>query len=174
MVPGATSSGLRAKSRVAAKLPTLGPREEYPATAFTCGLEKVVVPFFDYGVPVEYELVRSLCTVAKKDRKKVGIVRTDAQLFGGFSFAGGRPQQIPKQLIVEELEKQYGAEITAYLKFLNGIRTRALASMPEQSTREKFLKGLASERMLQMLRAKGIQEVKKAALAELDKILNQA
>ena len=77
------------------------------AAAFTCGLEKVVVPFFDYGIPVEYELVRSICTVAKKERKKVGIVRTDAQLFGGFTFAGGRPQQMPKQLIVEELEKQY-------------------------------------------------------------------
>lgn len=75
--------------------------------AFTCGLEKVVVPFFDYGIPVEYELIRSICTVAKKERKKVGIVRTEARLFGGFSFAGGRPQDIPKQEIVTELEKQY-------------------------------------------------------------------
>jgi precorrin-2 dehydrogenase / sirohydrochlorin ferrochelatase len=75
--------------------------------------------------------------------------------------------------IRKELEKQYGAEITMYLKFLNVIRTRALATIPEQSTREKFLKGLASERMLQMLRAKGFQEVKKTALGKLDKILNQ-
>jgi len=44
------------------------------------------------------------------DRKKVGIVRTDAQVFGGFSFAGGMPQQIPKQEIVAELEKQYDVE----------------------------------------------------------------
>ncbi len=80
------------------------------AAAFTCGLEKVVVPFFDYGIPVEYELIRSICTVAKKERKKVGIVRTDAQLFGGFSFAGGRPQNFPKQALVEELEKQYDVE----------------------------------------------------------------
>jgi len=77
------------------------------AAAFTCGLEKVVVPFFDYGIPVEYELIRSICTVAKKERKQVGIVRTEARLFGGFSFAGGRPQEIPKQEIVTELEKQY-------------------------------------------------------------------
>ena len=80
------------------------------AAAFTCGLEKVVVPFFDYGIPVEYELIRSISTVAKTERKKVGIVRTDAQLFGGFSFAGGRPQQFPKQALVEELEKQYDVE----------------------------------------------------------------
>jgi len=84
--------------------------EIYLAAAFTCGLEKVVVPFFDYGIPVEYELIRSISTVARKERKKVGIVRTDAQLMGGFSFAGGRPQTFPKQALVEELEKQYDVE----------------------------------------------------------------
>lgn len=78
--------------------------------AFTCGLEKVVVPFFDYGVPVEYELVRSIGTVAHGTRKKIGVVRTDAQMFGGFSFAGGQPRQIPKQEIIDELEKQYDVE----------------------------------------------------------------
>ena len=78
--------------------------------AFSCGLEKVVVPFFDYGVPVEYELIRSIGTVAQGARKKVGVLRTDAQLFGGFTFAGGMPQQIPKQEIVEELQKQYDVE----------------------------------------------------------------
>jgi precorrin-2 dehydrogenase/sirohydrochlorin ferrochelatase len=76
--------------------------------------------------------------------------------------------------IRKELEKQYGPEITAYLKFLNGLRLRAFAAIPEQSTREKFLKGLASERMLQMLREKGVQAVKKTALSKLDKILTQA
>lgn len=78
--------------------------------AFTCGLEKVVVPFFDYGIPVEYELIRSIGTVAAGDRKKLGIVRTDAQLMGGFSFAGGFPQQIPRQEIVDEFDKQYEIE----------------------------------------------------------------
>jgi ABC-2 type transport system permease protein len=78
--------------------------------AFTCGLEKVVVPFFDYGIPVEYELIRSIGTVAEGERKKIGLVRTDAQLYGGFSFAGGMPRQIPRQEIVGELEKQYEIE----------------------------------------------------------------
>jgi ABC-2 type transport system permease protein len=86
---------------------TIKDEELFLSAAFTCGLEKVIVPFFDYGVPVEYELVRSISTVARKARKTLGVVRTDAQLFGGFTFAGGRPQQMPKQLIVEELEKQY-------------------------------------------------------------------
>jgi ABC-2 type transport system permease protein len=78
--------------------------------AFTSGLEKVVVPFFDYGVPVEYELVRSIGTVAQETRKRVGVVRTDAQMFGGFSMAGGAPRQTPKQEIIDELQKQYDVE----------------------------------------------------------------
>ena len=45
-----------------------------------------------------------------RKRKLVGLVRTDAQLYGGFSFAGGMPRQIPRQEIVGELEKQYEIE----------------------------------------------------------------
>lgn len=75
--------------------------------AFRSGLSKVVVPFFENGVPVEYELVRSIKTVAQPTRKKLGVVKTDAQFMGGFSMAGGGFQQIPRQAILTELSKQY-------------------------------------------------------------------
>ena len=75
--------------------------------AFRSGLSKVVVPFFESGVPVEYELVRSIKTVAQPVRKKLGVVKTDAQFMGGFSMAGGSFQQIPRQAILTELSKQY-------------------------------------------------------------------
>ena len=75
--------------------------------AFRSGLEKVVVPFFDQGIPVEYELIRSINTVTQPERPRVGIVRTDAQLLGGFVMQGGRPVQVQRQMIVDELEKQY-------------------------------------------------------------------
>lgn len=78
--------------------------------AFTCGLEKVVLPSFKLGMPVEYELVRSISTVAGEQRKKLGVVNTGAQMMGGFSMAGMQPRQIPKQLILEELERQYKVE----------------------------------------------------------------
>jgi len=84
--------------------------EVFLGAAFTCGLEKVVVPFFGSGIPVEYELVRSICTVAQSERKKIGVVRTDAQLFAGFSFMGPQPQNRPQQQIIDELRKQYEVE----------------------------------------------------------------
>ena len=75
--------------------------------AFRSGLERVVVPFFDYGLSVEYELARSIATVAKTKRKTLGVVRTEANLDGG----GGGRQGMPKQAILTELEKQYEVEM---------------------------------------------------------------
>ncbi len=73
--------------------------------AFRSGLQKVVIPFFEPGVPVEYELVRSLTTVSKPTRKKLGIIKTDAKLMGGMDMRSFQSQ--PQQPIVEELAKQY-------------------------------------------------------------------
>ena len=73
--------------------------------AFTSGLEKVILPFMDPGIPVEYELVRSIATVTQQERRKIGVVKTDAQLFGGFDFMGGGARA--NWPIVDELKKQY-------------------------------------------------------------------
>lgn len=78
--------------------------------AFTCGLEKVVVPFFEYGVPVEYELIRSLTTVSRGKPWKLGVLRTEAQLFATPTFQGGEFQTIPQQMIIDELQKQFDVE----------------------------------------------------------------
>ena len=59
--------------------------------------DKVVVPFFGKGIPVEYELTRSIQTVAEKERLTVGVLTTDANVMGG-----GNEWQI-----VTELKKQY-------------------------------------------------------------------
>lgn len=73
--------------------------------AFRSGLQKVVIPFFEPGVPVEYELARSLTTVAKPARKKLGVLKTDARLMGGLDQRTF--QQSPSQPIVDELAKQF-------------------------------------------------------------------
>ena len=111
--------------------------EIFLGCAFTSGLEKVVVPFFDKGTPVEYELIRSVCTAAQQKRKRLGVLTTDAEMFGGFDMMSG--QSRPRQPIVEELEKQYdvvqvdaSAPITETYDVLLAVQPSALG--PEQMT----------------------------------------
>ncbi len=77
----------------------------YLGLVFTSGPEEFVIPFFDRGLPVEYELARSLRVVSRTDRKRLGVVATAAQLFGGFDFESMTRR--PDWSIVEELRKQY-------------------------------------------------------------------
>ncbi len=74
------------------------------------GLKQVVIPFFELGIPTEYELIRSIYTVGQSKRKTLGVVRTDANLFGG-GFDMQRAMRglgpLPAQPIVEELRKHY-------------------------------------------------------------------
>ena len=76
------------------------------------GADEVVIPFCDVGLPLEYELTRSIRTAAQEEtkRRRIGILNTDANLYGSFSFAGGAPQRTPKWQIVNELEKQFDVE----------------------------------------------------------------
>ncbi len=84
-----------------------GVEEVFLGVAFTCGLEEVVVPFLHRGLSVEYELTRSLGTVAGQKRKKVGVASTDARIAGGFDMGQGGFRQLPEWGIVGELKKQY-------------------------------------------------------------------
>jgi len=79
--------------------------EIFLGVAFTSGLEEVVIPFFDRGLPVEYELTRSIRVVSRSNRKKVGILSTDARLLGGFDMQS--MGQSNEWSIVTELKKQY-------------------------------------------------------------------
>jgi precorrin-2 dehydrogenase/sirohydrochlorin ferrochelatase len=72
--------------------------------------------------------------------------------------------------IRKELEKIYGPEFSEYLRFLKKVRAKALAGVAEKKERERFLKGLASERMLKMLRSEGIAAVKEKVVGRLKKI----
>lgn len=82
-----------------------GPDEIFLGLVFSCGSEEFAIPFFDPGLPVEYEIMRSVRVVANAERKRVGILRTGVNLFGGFDFQSR--QQARGWSIVSELEKQY-------------------------------------------------------------------
>lgn len=72
------------------------------------GTEEVVVPFVEPGVPLEYELTRSIRVAAQADRRTVGVLKTDVELYGGFDFQSFR--QKPRWQIVDELMLQYTVE----------------------------------------------------------------
>ena len=79
--------------------------EIFLGLVFTRGSEEFVIPFFDRGLPAEYELVRSIRVVSRAQRKKAGVLNTPVQLFGGFDFQTKRQSQ--EWSIVAELRKQY-------------------------------------------------------------------
>lgn len=79
--------------------------EIFMGLAFLRGGEEFVIPFFDRGLPVEYELMRSVRVVAQARRLKVGVLDTRARLFGGFDFQNRI--QTNEWSIVAELRKQY-------------------------------------------------------------------
>ena len=81
--------------------------------AFSSGRERVVTRFLPYGMPVEYELMRSINTVAKSERKRIAIVETDAYITGAnLRMADSDdPYRVTPLRIISELLKQYDVEL---------------------------------------------------------------
>ncbi|HEY1065483.1 MAG TPA: Gldg family protein, partial [Pirellulales bacterium] len=77
----------------------------YLGVAIICGSERVKLPFVDRGVPVEYELVSAVTTVSQQKRKRLGLVKTDAQLTSSFDMTNF--SQTPDEQVIVELRKQF-------------------------------------------------------------------
>lgn len=97
--------GINAFRVDAAEETRAGANEIFLGLVFTCGAEEFVIPAFDRGLPVEYELMRSIRVVSRAQRRKVGVLETGARLFGGFDFQNKR--QSNPWSVVNELKKQY-------------------------------------------------------------------
>ena len=76
-----------------------GEQQVYLGAVVISSYDKVVVPFFGKGLPIEYELTRSVQTVADDSRYTVGVLQTDADLMGQREWR-----------IISELKKQYNVE----------------------------------------------------------------
>ena len=79
--------------------------EVFLGVAFTSGAAQQVIPFFDRGLPTEYEIMRTIRVVSGSERKRVGVVDTMVKIFGGQNLTS--QQQMPRWSVVNELQKQY-------------------------------------------------------------------
>jgi ABC-2 type transport system permease protein len=74
------------------------------------GFDQVVIPFFDKGTPVEYELTRSIGTALKDTRLTLGILETRAELIGPEEQNEEGKRERREWRIVKELRKQYNVK----------------------------------------------------------------
>ncbi len=103
--------------------------EVYLGAVVISSYDKVVVPFFGKGLPIEYELTRSIRTVASEERHQVGILTTDANVLN-FS---------QEWQIVTELKKQYDVESVSADSPIDAEKFDVLmAVMPSSLTTEQM------------------------------------
>ncbi len=99
----------------------------------TAGVDdEVVIPWFDVGTPIEYELTRSIATVTQAERRKVGILTTDAKLAGGMNMQTF--SRDPAWQIVTELKKQYDVTDVSPDAPITGNFDVLIAPMPSSLT----------------------------------------
>lgn len=77
----------------------------FMGVAIKSGVNEKVIPFVYPALPVEYEIARTIRSVAQAERAKVGVMVTDAQLFGEFNFQMMQPPR--EWQILPELKQQY-------------------------------------------------------------------
>ncbi len=97
----------------------------YLGAVISSSYDQVVIPFFGAGLPLEYELTRSIQTVAKENRKTVGVLKTDSDVIGGSH----------DWQIVTELKQQYNVkEVSPDTPIEDGKYDVLLAVMPSSLT----------------------------------------
>jgi ABC-2 type transport system permease protein len=74
----------------------------YMGAVISSSYDEVVIPFFGSASPLEYELTRSIRTVANQKRLTVGVMRTDADVIGG-SHDWQIISELKQQYIVKEV-----------------------------------------------------------------------
>ncbi len=108
----------------------------YLGAVVSSHLDQVTIPFFELGTAIEYELTRSVRTVAQKERLTVGILKTDAKVAGGFDM--GSMRSTPEWRMSQELKKQYKVkEIGAEQKITESVDV-LIAVLPSALPQAQF------------------------------------
>ncbi len=108
-------------------------REElFMGVAVTSGLDKVVTPFLNKGIPVEYELIRSIMTVADKRRPKIGIVDGTGVIMRPDGSQNG------EWPLITELRKQYDVSAVDAAQAIGGSYDALLAIQPSSLNPDAF------------------------------------
>ena len=100
------------------------------------------IPFVYKGLPVEYEIMRTLSSVSgSKAKKKLGVFATDAPMMGtagmgimGFSMGGGTPAWE----VVSELRKQYDVQEVTGGEIKKGDYDAIMGVQPSTLDNEKL------------------------------------
>ena len=87
-----------------------------------------------------------------------------------FAISTGGTSPAFAKAVRREIEKSYGKVFSDYLGFVKTLRSRAMQDIPDKAAREKFLKGLASGDILDTLRRKGLDTVKKSVMVRFSKL----
>lgn len=107
--------------------------EFFMGLAVTSGTgEKVVTPFLNRGIPIEYELIRSIMTVAEPKRRRIGVIDTGIRMM---SADGSRRDEWP---LIAELRKQYDVVSIDPSQPIRGSYDALLAVQPSMLSPDGF------------------------------------
>ncbi|HVJ66661.1 MAG TPA: Gldg family protein, partial [Caulifigura sp.] len=104
----ATTAGVERRRTQSERGGRVTEMDVYLGVAVSSGYDRVVIPYFEKGTPVEFELTRALGTVTKEKRPTVGIMTSEAKVLGGMDMRSFR--QSPEWRLVTELKKQYAVK----------------------------------------------------------------
>lgn len=69
--------------------------------------------------------------------------------------------------IRKEIELQYGSDFSLFLDFLGDVRKNAMKKISDKKTRERFLKDIASQKILGILRENGFVSAKEIIINKM-------
>ncbi len=120
--------GIKPK-RVAIKESVGGHEQDlFLGIAIQSGNNKHTIPFFDLGMPVEFEIIRSLHTLNKKHLPRIGIVANDFPMLAHHDYRSDRMRR--ESPIISEWRKHFNIEETSLFSKISNPPDVLVVAMP--------------------------------------------